>query len=442
MRVLIDQVIHSMRNKGNVALLQVALHRLARIFPGARLDVLTDAPHLLYFYAPMANAVLSGRSGGWLREGTLAAALHRMIPTGLLRCLLELREVARGWQRVQDSRDQAASSAGRPEPVSPEQPAGRLLEAVRQADMVVTTGGGYLSDYDKPHLMRTLDLLEYAAQLGKPTAMLGQGVGSIEDTDLLDRLRQVLPLVDLILVRERQVTPRLLRSLGVAVERIAMTGDDGVELAFAERRAKPGSGIGVSIRIARYTEVQPAHLASLRPVLRQAAERHGARLTAVPISVDGSERDDVRLSSLINGEAASPARWRRFATPRDLARVVGGCRIMVAGAFHAAGFALAQGIPVVALARSLEYYHKFMGLREEFGPACHIVTLEGGEFPGRVAEAIETAWEEAPQARPALLEAAARQCRLGESGYRRLRGLVEAKAGASGLCGWKAAVEA
>ena len=52
------------------------------------------------------------------------------------------------------------------------------------------------------------------------------------------------------------------------------------------------------------------------------------------------------------------------------------CRVVVTGAYHAAVFALAQGIPVVCLSNSPYYLAKFQGLEDLFGSGCTIVTLE------------------------------------------------------------------
>ena len=50
------------------------------------------------------------------------------------------------------------------------------------------------------------------------------------------------------------------------------------------------------------------------------------------------------------------------------------------GAYHAAVFALAQGIPVVCLSNSPYYLAKFQGLEDLFGVGCTIVTLSEPDF--------------------------------------------------------------
>jgi polysaccharide pyruvyl transferase WcaK-like protein len=430
---LVDLVTRNMRNKGNIALLQVALGRIARLFPGSTIEVLTDAPHILKYYAPFAQPLLMHPPSGWLRGTWQLQVFRKLVPRPLLRCLLELRDELSNshaspgppeWSAAcQESRDDRAEQNPT---LSREEIELHLLNAIRRADVVVVPGGGYLCDFDKPNLMKTLMILETASRLGKLTALLGLGVGPLTDSQLRGRLTQVLPSVSLILVRERCFAPSLLQGLGVPPSRILVTGDDAVEVAFAARRHRSGDGIGVSLRVAPYTQVDWSHFEAIRPVVLQAAQHHKARLVPIPISIDGRERDDAVINYLLKGRWTRPSRWRHYSTPSTISRRVGRCRIVVAGTFHAAVFALGQGIPVVALASSQEYRDKFIGLREEFGPACQIVQLGDDSLGMKLHDAIETAWESAPGARSSLLDAAVRQIQSGVAAYGRLRDLTGA----------------
>ena len=74
--------------------------------------------------------------------------------------------------------------------------------------------------------------------------MLGQGMGTIEDFELRSRCKQVLPLVDLIAVREKVFAPERRMSFGVSPSRIELTGDDAIELAYQARCSSLGTDIG------------------------------------------------------------------------------------------------------------------------------------------------------------------------------------------------------
>jgi colanic acid/amylovoran biosynthesis protein len=235
----------------------------------------------------------------------------------------------------------------------------------------------------------------------------------------------VYPLVDLILVRDGRTAPPLLSALGVDDGRVVFTGDDAIELVYTARTSHPGQAIGVSLRRSHYTLVGTEDMDVIRAVLQQAAAKRNTKLKPVPISYSSHEMDENVIQGLLAGGRTVFARRRRFQTPVQIVKSVGGCRLVVTGAFHAAVFALAQGIPAVGLARTSMYLDKFQSLADQFGTACQPVHLGGEDLATRLERAIDFAWNAADDLRPGLLEAAQRHIALGRAGYRRLHELVE-----------------
>jgi colanic acid/amylovoran biosynthesis protein len=121
------------------------------------------------------------------------------------------------------------------------------------------------------------------------------------------------------------------------------------------------------------------------------------------------------------------ADWGRFAAPLETIKKTGHCRLVVTATFHAAVFALAQGIPVVALANSTMYEGKLLGLADEFGSGCKVVLLDDEQLKEKLTNAIDTTWQSAEQVRPQLLQAAIRQIETGQAAYQRIFELVESK---------------
>lgn len=429
-----------MRNKGNVALLQMALRRIHKLWPQASLEVMTDAPHLLKLYCPEALPVSVFDRQNWSENREKFEKLHRVIPASMFRALLEMREelqyrgltpgqlkqrlrTLRGQSPVPDDWEDQPAEQSEPEPSEPPD----LEQAMRGADMVIGTGGGYLVDSDRGAAHPVLLRLARAKRMGKFTALVGQGVGRIDHPEFQALARTVLPRVDLILVREGNFAIPLLESLGVPPERIHMSGDDAVELAYEARTATPGSDIGVSIRMAHYTDVGYQDLGQIRHVLHRTAAKYGARLISAPTSCCGVESDQFKIAELLAGYPKTEQSWLRFESTTDLIKRVGRCRVMVAGAFHAAVFALAQGIPAIGLVRTKEYSIKFGGLVDQFSPGCQLLYLDDEQLPEKLAEAIDQAWESADRLRPQLLEAARAQIKLGQTGYRRLHELYQSR---------------
>ncbi|NJR75723.1 MAG: polysaccharide pyruvyl transferase family protein [Scytonema sp. CRU_2_7] len=106
---------------------------------------------------------------------------------------------------------------------------------------------------------------------------------------------------------------------------------------------------------------------------------------------------------------------------------IGRCRVVVTGSYHAGVFALAQGIPIMGLAKSEYYADKFLGLADQFGVGCEVIFLHEQEFATKLVDSIDRALESAEQLRPQLLEAAKEQVELGHTAYKRVYELVNSR---------------
>jgi polysaccharide pyruvyl transferase WcaK-like protein len=120
-------------------------------------------------------------------------------------------------------------------------------------------------------------------------------------------------------------------------------------------------------------------------------------------------------------------------TPQLVIDRIGECRIVVTGSYHGAVFALAQGIPVVALVKSTYYANKMLGLVQQFGVGCELVRLDEDALSERLTAAIDRAWADAERVRPRLLGAAAEQIERGPSAYGRLREIVATRTAGTGI---------
>ena len=104
---------------------------------------------------------------------------------------------------------------------------------------------------------------------------------------------------------------------------------------------------------------------------------------------------------------------------------------MVTGTYHGAIFALAQGIPVVGVANSDEYFNKLSELSDGFGSGCQVFHLEDEQLADKLRKAIDNAWSSAEIIKPALLESAVRQIDLQKAAYQRIYELVSGRMGNS-----------
>jgi colanic acid/amylovoran biosynthesis protein len=414
-RILVDPGSHAVMNLGDIAMLQVCVERLRRLVPGAAIEVITADPERLARHCPGVAPVPAEGVYPWFDSRWSGGPYSPLLSQRTRDRLVSASRVA-GGAGARAARAALRAELLAREPVSDETRA--FLASLLAADAVVVSGRGGTADAFLDDGLRVLELLRLAAGLGAVTAMLGQGLGPAEDPGLAASAADVLPRLDLIAVRDRLASLPLLERAGVAADRIAVTGDDALAPAHAARPAAPGAaGIGVGLRMAGYAEVgEEAHDAVGR-ALRAAAERHGTDLRGIPISLYPHEADADVLERI-----GAPA--GAVETPADAIARAGECRVVVAGSYHAAVFALAQGVPVVGLASSAYYAAKLNGLADLFPGGCTVVPLAGDGLEDRIAITLDDAWAAADSARPALLEAAERQIGAAEAAYERLAAML------------------
>ena len=431
LRVLVENGEYWLNNKGDLAMLDVMVRRIAGWWPHARIGVLTSAPALLTAYEPTVEPIFYQRGGDWSRRRRRASVTGRWGPaaTGPLLNGVDAaralpRRIAMRLRREHPSDDRASETSG-VDRRSLSREGGRLPNALGDTDLVIAIGGGYLTDIDRAQTERTLDLLEYATEHRIPTAMVGHGIGPLRDEELLRHAERVLPRVDLIALREGVRGPELLRSLGVPADRVVVTGDDAIELAYATRNARRGTAIGACLRVAEYSPVSDTTRTAIGRVLRDTAAERAADLIPLIVSEHAAEDRRSTLPLIDDSPAATPP-LGRFASPWTLARQVGRCRIVVSGAYHVAVFALAQGIPVVGLSSSRYYDDKFEGLAAMFGTGLELVRLDGDDVEDRLRDSISRLWEQAPDLRAALLEAAAHQIDASRAAFEQAATIIDA----------------
>jgi colanic acid/amylovoran biosynthesis protein len=159
----------------------------------------------------------------------------------------------------------------------------------------------------------------------------------------------------------------------------------------------------------------------LRPVLHKFARLHNVPLIPVPIAFHAWANDHLTIQQLLKGFDDDSDGGITLDTPLKVIQQAGQCRIVVTGAYHAAVFALSQGIPVVGLSASDDYTAKFLGLEDQFGLGCETVLLDATDASEKLAAAAERAWQSAEQVRLPLLESAQRQIELSQWAYERVR---------------------
>ena len=423
MKILIDQSGYHLKNLGDVAMLQATVARLSSLWPSASIQVLTTDPERLNFCCPQTKPLLpSGRQIWFLPLSTRA---YKFIPNKLASNLeSQLRDYSPSLVRsmIEFKLRKIPKQAQEFE---------IFMQSIDDADLVIASGGGYITDSFENHAISVLETLRLATKFGKPTAMLGQGVGPVANPRILNQAKKVLFSVDVIGLREQKAGMPLLKSMGIPHNKITVTGDDAIELAYKARREELGNGIGVNLRYANYSGISQEVFETVRSALHHVAHHKGVPLIPTPISFYGLERngyyeepDSVSIQKLLQGYDDDSDGGESLDNVSKLIQQVGCCRVVVTGSYHAGVFALSQGIPVIGLAKSEYYLNKFLGLADQFGVGCEVILLKGQQLREKLVNSISTAYDLSEKFRPQLLAAAQTQVQLGQMAYKQIYELV------------------
>jgi colanic acid/amylovoran biosynthesis protein len=210
-----------------------------------------------------------------------------------------------------------------------------------------------------------------------------------------------------------------------------VTGDDALHLAssVAAGTAASADALGVNARVSGYAGVQAPVAATLGSTLAAVVEASKATVIGLPVSRYEADSDLSSLLRLWPGPLPAGSVVQDLTTPPALAQAVAGCRAVVTGSYHAAVFALAAGVPVVALSNSGYYDAKFSGLAALFPAATQVVALGGADLAQRLGKAIERAWDAGEDLRQATRAQAGVQAGDSKVLYERFAGLVNADIG-------------
>ena len=417
LKILVEPGCFDCLNLGDVAMLEVLVDRLFELWPNATIQVLTDAPERLLGSCPRAEPIDALGRRIWFQDGCLFSPLHRLLPERLsLRLLTTESALRRRWPSQVETLLRLKTKLLRRDSES----LIRFLRAVREADLIVVSGQGSINDTFYAQGLNVLDVLGMAIRNGTPTALFGQGLGPMCNPRLRARAKQVLPNVNLLALREGRAAQQLLDSLSISLSTMMVTGDDAIELAYNLRPRGLGNGIGVNLRVATYSQMNSTHLQTIGSVLRKAASNHGAPMVPVAIAIGDQISDANTIRQLIYGHEPSPLCEDKPDAPEKVILQIGGCHIVVAGSYHAAVFAMAQGIPTICLANSAYYFDKFFGLADQFGTGCKVIRADDAGLSQKLEDAIEDAWSSAEGVRPSLLAAAVRQIEASRAAYHTL----------------------
>jgi colanic acid/amylovoran biosynthesis protein len=187
-----------------------------------------------------------------------------------------------------------------------------------------------------------------------------------------------------------------------------------------------GSALGAAMRVAGYAGVESVTAAAVGDLVIEAAVELRAPIVGLPVSRYAASADIDTLRALWQrGQNRTEIVVKDITTPKDLILAAASCRAIVAGSYHAAVFALAQGVPAVCLTKSSYYEAKFGGLEALFPGACFVVPLDAADYAARLSAMIRQAWHLPAPARAAAKDIAVRLREAGRTAYAQFGARVE-----------------
>ena len=326
MRILVEHGSRSLDNVGDIAQLQSSLGRLRALFPRAALVVPTSSPERLANLVPDARphhergfVARASRSSSWLR--------------GVRQRSFEQR--------------------------------------LRHVDLLVVAGGGFLNSSFPRHARNVAELALAAFERDIPVAFFGQMIGPFNNEVLRRSVSEALQVAGIVSLRMGTSEKRGLRSLGIADDRLYFTGDEALAVLSSSPTTSFTGDLGLNVRTTGYANVNRSRRDRIIGVVRRASVDHGLALSWCPIALhrDG-DTPPVGAASPVGIFNAPPTTAVELMIQR-----IGGLRLLVTGSYHAAVFAVGQGVPVVALSASPYYDQKFADLASYFPDRVTVVDL-------------------------------------------------------------------
>ena len=404
-------------NVGDVAMLQVAVTRLREVFPEAEITVPSPAPERLAALCPDARVLDAVRTPGF-SESIVPMSLPfvwRLQKHVWSRLDHSLSGFPRGWRVLAELF--RTGSPGQRTAI------GDYLDELDSADLVVGPGGGYFNDEFADGSHSTFMPLLLASGSGKRVGMVGQGLGPANDRALIRLGRTLFPRLSFLGLREGRASLKVAQTMGADPARTFVTGDDALELGYNNRKDTLGTKIGFNFRLAEYSETTHEEANTVRDAVSIFSTRCNAAVVPVPISRQPWEDDLESFHKLFPPGSGGSDIASIPVTPAASISLVSECRVVVTSSYHAGVFALSQGIPVLAVAKSRYYVDKFQGLCDQFGRGVRIASMNNSD-PAVLAASIEELWHSAPGMRAELLSAALGHIEKGRAFYRSLRRVV------------------
>lgn len=199
MKIIVENSAYHLQNMGDVAMLQIGVDRLRHFFPDATISVFTTNPSDLQKHVPNVLAISPVGRNIW--SSPLIHKLHNLPQSSFRNYWCKLERNLRSYAPLIWRTILVLKLRRFPKELIALK---EFIQMIREANLVVSTGGGFITDSFFNETASKLESLSLAAKLGKPTVIFGQGIGPLNDSMNYNQTKSTLPQVDLITLREKE----------------------------------------------------------------------------------------------------------------------------------------------------------------------------------------------------------------------------------------------
>jgi polysaccharide pyruvyl transferase WcaK-like protein len=280
------------------------------------------------------------------------------------------------------------------------------FEAIAASRGLIISGAGAMNDDYAVHGLYSWSVLAgWAKQLGKPVALVGQGIGPINDDRNRSAARSLLARAELVGVRDAR-SAEAARELGVSESALhetpdwalaARIGDEARQRAEALHLEYTGGAPFTAVSIHRRASTTRSDLRAIgRSVERYVLEtaRSGKRAVFVPNMTGGRYSDDRETARVIVGGWSERARAATAihmgqSDPAVVKALIGRADGLLSTRYHPLVFSLAMGTPAIGLAYDEYYVRKLTGASANFGVADNVLGASDLLVPADVQARLE-----------------------------------------------------
>ncbi len=254
----------------------------------------------------------------------------------------------------------------------------QFVEAVEQADVVISTGGHHVTTMFVPDAV-TPQIFDMAAVLllGKPLILWSQSIGPFNFTSLKNKLtvQKILSGASQIFIRDEDSTEQI-KQLGVSPEKVSNTHESVLGLCdIVNSRIKPSERqpvMGVAVYIhtrANQLDEHKNHPLYFASLINHAIEA-GLRVRFFPMELQGTDRACIEAVIDNVDKKENCEIMEGFPGTSEHINAVAQCRIFVGHKTHSQIFSLVAATPLLAIA----YHKKTEDFMAQFGLEKYCIT--------------------------------------------------------------------